>query len=202
MMELPVMRQLIVDALAAQGPEGKAELAGNPAASIMRPGEKLPGAAQLVRFDSFPHPGASFYVGVVGRSVFYLTEAPQEFSAMVRASGMEITSPEVAIALARAYVEATRSMREFSRVVDSTDDIRWAPPRSPEEEQNLVDVTERLRALIQPPTFHGIGDGYEVRLCVLRGAALERRTLTLSRGGDVSQRVEEIASGLPTPISM
>jgi hypothetical protein len=201
-MDLRVMRELIVAGLAAEGPEGKAQLAANPTASMMQPGAELPGGARLVRFDSFPHPNASFYVGLVDRDVFYLTETPAAFPAMLRASGVQVTSPETAVALARAYIEATRSMREFSRVVDSLDDITWAPPRTPEEEQTLAEVSGRLRASVQPPAANAAGDGYQVTLSVLRGPILERRTLTISHDGDIRQHVESVASGLPTPISM
>ncbi|MCO6008398.1 hypothetical protein NE236_25810 [Actinoallomurus purpureus] len=201
-MELNVIRQLISTTLITKGPPGKGKLAANPAASIMRPKNQLPGGARLVLFESFPHAGASFYVGLVDRKVFYLTEDPKAFSAMLRASGVRITSPEIAVALARAHVETTRSMREFSGVVDSADDITWAQPRTPAEQQDLTEVIGRVRTLVRSSASSAAGNGYAVTLFVLRGSTLERRTLTISHDGDVSEHVEAIASGLPTPISM
>jgi hypothetical protein len=197
-----IMRQLISAALTTAGPPGKGQLAANPAATILSPGDELPGGALLVRFDTFPHPNASFYVGMVDGRVFYLTEDPKAFSAMLRASGVQVGTPEIAVAVARAYVETTRSMREFSGVVDGPDDITWADPRTLEQQQNLADVTGRLRTFLRPPAAEAVGDGYEVTLYVLRGAVLERRVLTISRNGDLSEHVQVVASDLPTPISM
>lgn len=196
------LRRVISAALTEEGPPGKGALAANPAASMMKPGAELPGGARLIRFDSFPHPGASFHVGLVGSKVFYLTEAPKAFSAMVRESRVAIASTEIAVGLARAYVESTRSMREFSRVVDSSDDVAWAPPRTQEEQRSLAEASSRLSALVRPPAARVAGDGHEVTLYVLRGSTLERRVLTIARDGDVGENAEVVASGLPTPISM
>ena len=201
-MDQNTLRQLISAALTEEGPAGKGALAANPAASMMKPGAELPGGARLVRFDSFPHPGASFYVGLVGSKVFYLTEAPKAFSAMVRESGVAITSPDIAVGLARAHVESTRSMREFSRVVDGPGDVTWAPPRTPDEQRSVAEANSRISALVRPRAARAAGDGYEVTLYVLRGSALERRVLTIGSDGDVGENVEVVASGLPTPISM
>jgi hypothetical protein len=195
------LRQLIGAALTDAGPPGKGRLAADPAASMMRPGVEVPGGALLVRFDSFPHPGASFYVGVVGRQVFHLTETPTAFSAMVRESGVRVASEAIAVALARAFVESTRSMREFGRVVDGPRDITWAEPHSREEQQRLADAAGRVQALIRPPVAVATDDGYEVTLYVLRGTAVERRVLTVAHDGEITERGEVVASGLPTPIS-
>jgi hypothetical protein len=201
-MDQYTMRQIISAALTEEGPPGKDRLAADPAASMMRPGVELPGGAVLVRFDSFPHSSASFYAGVVGRRVFHLTETPKAFSTMVRESGVRIASTDIAVGLARGFVESTRSMREFSRVVDSARDITWAQPRSREEQQTLADAGDRVQALIRPPVAVAAGDGYEVTLYVLRGSTLERRVLTIARDGEIAEHVEVVASGLPTPISM
>ena len=201
-MDADVVRQLVSSALAVDGPSGKGRLASDPRATMFRPGGELPGGIVLGRFDAFPHPGASFYVGIVDRQVFYLTETPEAFVAMVRASGLRIGAPEVAIAMARAYIETTRSMREFGRVVDRPQDLTWPAPRSPEHEHAIAEAIARLRTLIRPPAFEAVGDGHKVTLFVLRGSVLERRTLTISRDGDITERVEQVESGLPTPITI
>ncbi len=121
---------------------------------------------------------------------------------MMRESGVTIDSPEIAVGLARAYVESTRSMREFSRVVDSPDDVTWAQPRTPEEQRSLAEASDRLRALVRPPAARAVGDGHEVTLYVLRGSTLERRVLTIARDGGIGEHVEGVALGLPTPISI
>src|SRR4051812_47279554 len=93
----PATREMISNSLKAQGRPDKAYLATNPASAIMRPSRVLPGGAEVVRFDSFPPPSASFYIGLVGTSFFYPTESRGAFAAMMRAAGVRVASPADAI---------------------------------------------------------------------------------------------------------
>ena len=143
-------REFISNALEAEGHPDKAFLATNPASAIMHPSVALPGGADVVRFDSFPHPSASFYVGVAGGRVFYLTESPEAFPAMMRAAGVRVASSADATLVAQWFVETTRAMDVFSRAVSSIDDIEWASgPLAPKPE-DVSALTERLRGVIAP----------------------------------------------------
>jgi hypothetical protein len=202
MMEADVMRQLVSSTLTAGGPPGKGSLAANPAATDLVPMGMLPGGALVARFDAFPHPSASFHVGIVGNAVFYLTEEPEAFSAMLRATGTQVTTVETAIGVARTYVETVRSMREFSKVVNGAGDVTLAEPQTPEQDQNVAAAADRLRTLVKSPTAVGIGDAYQVTLFVTRGTTLERRILNITRDATVTEHIEVVATNLPTPITM
>ncbi|GLY90878.1 hypothetical protein [Actinoallomurus iriomotensis] len=195
-------RELISSALAAEDHPDKAFLAANPASAIMRPSSVLPGGAEVVRFDSFPHPGASFYVGVVGGKVFYLTESPDAYTEMMRAAGLRVASPTDAVAVARWFVETTRAMNVFSGVLRSVDDIPWASgPLAPPPEQ-IGALVHRLRGVIASPSAEPRQGGHLVTLYVLRGSTLQRRTITVTDDGGIQERVDEVAKDLPVPISM
>jgi hypothetical protein len=160
----------------------------------------LPGGMVAVGFGAFPHPNASFYVGLVAGQVFYLTGQPDAFNDMTRASGLRVADEQTAELLARAFVETTRTMRTFSRVLDSADDIRWdtRPGREPAPE-----IVAQLRDYVRPPTVTAVGPGlYQVRLAVLNGAAVEHRVLTVTPAGDVTEQTEDAVEGLPVPMSV
>jgi hypothetical protein len=196
------MREMISMALADAGRPDKAYLAADPAAAMMCPPLVLPGGAQAVRFDSFPHSASSFYVGIFDESVFYLTEAPEAFTAMMRASGFRVASPGDAITVARCYVETTRSMSAFSRVVDSVNDIEWASGPLAPRPQDLSALIGRLRGIVTPPSAEARGGDYLATLYVLRGSTLERRKITIARDGNIRDRSDRVAKNLPVPISM
>ncbi|MGI5231197.1 hypothetical protein [Actinoallomurus sp. CA-142502] len=196
------MREMVSAGLAAKGRAVQAALAKNPAASLMHPLKPVPGGAHVILFDAFPHSRASFYVGLVDDIVFYLTEAPEEFTSMMRACGLRIDRPEVAVSVARAYIETTRSMRQFSGVIDSVDDIRMIPCRDAEEERLCLDATARLRGIVDPPSARKIGSRYVITAYVLCGSDLDLRTLTITEDCEIASRNELIASDLPVPLSM
>lgn len=195
-------REFISNALEAEGHPDKAFLATNPASAIMHPSVALPGGADVVRFDSFPHPNASFYVGVAGGRVFYLTESPEAFPAMMRAAGIRVTSSADATLVAQWFVETTRAMDVFSRAVSSIDDIEWASgPLAPKPEE-ISALTDRLRGVIAPASAEAQGTDHFVTLYVLRGSNLVRREITVTADGNIRDRAERVAKNLPVPISM
>jgi hypothetical protein len=193
------LRGLISSALSADGRAGGAALAGNPSVSMIEPYTELPGGVSIIRVDAMMTVSASFYIGLVGRRVFYLTQSPEGFSAMLRAAGLRVTTPGVAVSAAALFVETTRSMRQFSGVVASPDDITWSPSASPE---TLAAVAGRLRSVIRPPAAANAGANYEVTLYAIRGATLERRRLHVTPDGDVREEVVPVEDGLPVPYSM
>jgi hypothetical protein len=195
-------REMISNALNAEGRSDKAFLATNPASAIMRPSVVLPGGADVVRFDSFPHPNASFYVGVAGERVFYLTESPEAFTAMMRTVGLRVASPADAVAVAVWFVETTRAMNVFSRVVGSVGDIEWASGPLAPRPQEVTALVGRLRDVITPPSGEAQDNAYLVTLYVLRGSTLERRRITVTGDGDIRDRSDQVAKDLPVPISM
>ncbi|TQL88107.1 hypothetical protein FB559_8722 [Actinoallomurus bryophytorum] len=195
-------REMISNALKAEGRPDKAFLAINPASAIMRPSAVLPGGADVVRFDSFPHPNTSFYVGVTGEKVFYLTESPEAFTALMHDVGLRVASPVDAVAVAHWFVETTRAMHVFSRVLGSVGDIEWASGPLAPRPQDVAALVGRLRDVITPPTAEAQGNAYLVTLYVLRGSTLERRRITVTGDGDIQDRADRVAKDLPVPISM
>ena len=194
-------REFIGDALEAKGLPDKAFLVTEPTAAIMHPSTALPGGAEVVRFDAFPHAGAGFYVGVAGGRVFYLTESPEAFPAMMRTAGTRVGSPAEAVLVARWFVETTRAMNVFSHVVDDVDDIEWASgPMAPRPEE-IGALVDRLRGVITPPSAEARQDDHLVTLYVLRGSTLVRHKITVARDGGVRDRAERVADELPVPIS-
>jgi hypothetical protein len=194
------LRALVAAALESAGEQELAARAAEPRSTRIVRVLELPGGAVASLFEVFPHAGASFYAGLAAGRVFYLTGAPAAFAGMMRASGLQVTDERTAGAVARGYVETTRVMNTFSTVLDSADDISWdtRPGRVP-----APDVVARLRAAVRPPAAVAAGPGrYEVTVFVLRGPDVERRVLTVTTDGAVSERTEDVITGLPVPASM
>ena len=185
------VRRLIRDALTASGLPRKAHLAAEPARSVLRPIGTLPGGAQIIRVDAIPHPQASFHVGIVGRQAFHLTQSPASFTAMMRASRVHVTDPETALAIARSFVDATRSMRRSARIVTGIGDITATAPA---HDQAAI---ARLQAALAEPSTQTGGEGFRVNVFVLEDAAIERRVLTVSGDGDVHQQAGTTAFQIP-----
>lgn len=194
------LRRTVAAGLESSGKPERAAWATNPLSTTLARTLTLPGGTVAVMFETFPHPSTSFYAGLAAGQVFYLTGEPGAFNDMTRASGLQVTDERTAELLARAYVETTRTMNTFSRVLDSADDICWdtRPGREPAPE-----IVARLRDYVRPPAVTAVGPGlYEVRLAVLNGAAVERRVLTVTRAGAVTELTEDALSGLPVPVSL
>lgn len=194
------LRRTVAAGLESSGKPERAAWATNPLSTTLARTLTLPGGTVAVMFETFPHPSTSFYAGLAAGQVFYLTGEPGAFNDMTRASGLQVTDERTAELLARAYVETTRTMNTFSRVLDSADDICWdtRPGREPAQE-----IVARLRDYVRPPAVTAVGPGlYEVRLAVLNGAAVERRVLTVTRAGAVTELTEDALSGLPVPVSL
>ncbi len=188
---------------------GEHELAARIAdfeSTTLRRLRELPGGAVAGLFEAFPHPSASFYAGVAGGRVFYLTDAPDVFAAMVRANGLRVTDEQTAAELAREYVETTRTFETFTTVLDSADGIEWAA--RPEQEkgeggESASEVIARVREAVRPPTAAFAGQGrYVVSVFVLHGDAVEHRVLTVTAEGTVTERTEDVFPDLPVPITL
>ena len=194
------LRSALVAGLESAGEPRLAARAANPLATMLGPLRELPGGAVVVLFEAFPHPNASFYVGLADGRVFHLTGRPAAFADMVRASGLRVTDEQTAKEVACAYVETTRTMETFTGVLDSADDINWdtRPGHEP-----APDVVARLRRFVRPPAATSAGpESYQVTLFVQHGTAAERRVLTVTTDGAVTERIEDVISGLPVLISI
>ena len=169
---------------------------------MIREMERLPGGAHVVRFDTFPHARNSFYVGLAADMVFYLTESPDGFNAMIRAAAVSVAGPEYALELARAYVETTRPMRHFGRLVNGAHDVPWLKARTAEARQRLTAAIDAVAAAVAPPAVEEHANGHVITAYVLYDKTIERRTLGVAADGVVSEieRVT-IADDLPVPIS-
>lgn len=194
-MDTNELRSAVVAGLETAGEQELAARAGDPLSTGIVRLRELPGGAVAGLFEAFPHPSASFYAGVAGGRVFCLTGAPDAFADMVQASGLQVTDEQTAAELARQYVETTRTFETFATALDSADDINWRTPPAPE-------VAARLREAVRPPVAAAAGPGrYEVSLFVLHGDAVERRVLTVTADGTVTERTEDVFRNLPVPIS-
>jgi hypothetical protein len=193
------LRRAVVAGLESAGQRDLAALAASPESAMLGPVRELPGGAVAVLFEAFPHPSASFYAGLARGRVFYLTGRPEAFGDMMRTIRLQVTDEQTAVQIARAYVETTRLMDTFTKVLDSIDDIGWdtTPGREPAPEK-----IARLRQSVRPPAVTAAGPGhYQVSLFVLRGTAAEHRVLTVSTDGSVTEQTEDVVPGLSVPVS-
>ena len=198
-MDTNELRSAVVAGLENGGERELAARAADPLSTEIRRLRELPGGAVAALFEAYPHPGASFYIGISGGRVFYLTDAPDAFADMVRATGLRVTDEQTAADLACEYVETTRTFGTFTTVLDSADGINWAT--RPEKEP-AYDVVAEVREAVRPPAAAAAGPGrYEVSVFVLHGDAVERRVLTVTTDGSVTDRTEGVFPGLPVPIS-
>ena len=155
-----------------------------------------------MRFDTYPHARGSFYVGLVANDVFYLTESPASFNAMIRASEVSISVGDDALAIVRAYLETTRPMRRFGRLLGDASDVRWARARNEEERRRLDTAVETVSSVVAPPAVDDHDRGFAVTAYVLYDATVERRTLLVGHDGYVDEiERSPVASGLPVPMS-
>lgn len=201
-MDEDALRARVSAALEAAG-DPKASLAADPLYSKVGEPWEVPGGAQVVLFETVPHASASFYAGIAGDQVFFLTESPGSFEEMIRAAGLRVTTPQTAIEVAFAYVETTRSMRTFSGVIDSPADIDWSPAETPEEQQAISEFKERLSGIVRPPAAGPtVGGGYAVTLYVVRDDTVERRRVTIAPDGGIAERSVTVADGMPVPVYM
>jgi hypothetical protein len=194
------LRSAVAVGLEAAGEPRLAARAADLRSTNLRRQRELPGGAIVVLLEAFPHPSASFYVGLAGGRVFRLTGMPGAFADMMRASGLQVTDEQTATEVARAYVETTRTFYTFIGVLDSSDDISWDTRPGHEPSPDLI---ARLRRFVHPPAAAAAGPGhYEVTLTVEHGTAVERRVLTVAADGAVTERTEDVISDLPVPISL
>lgn len=203
-MDTNELRSAVVADLESAGEHELAARVADAESTRLRRVRELPGGPVVGLFEAFPHPSASFYAGVADGRVFYLTDAPDVFAAMVRANGLRVTDEQTAAELAREYVEITRTFETFTTVLDSADGIEWdISPEEEEEGESASEVVARLREAVQPPTVAAAGQGrYEVSVFVLHGDAVERRVLTVTAEGAVTERTEDVFPDLPVPISL
>jgi hypothetical protein len=192
------LRRAVVAGLESAGETDLAARAGNPLSTMLGRVEAIPGGAVAVLVEAFPHTSASFYVGLVDGQAFYLTDSPDAFTGMLRASGLEVTDEHTAEAVARAYVETTRTFYTFTTVLDSADEIRWDPSR-----ELTPELAAEVRQAVRPPATTAVGPGrYAVSLFVLRSPAIERRLLTVTTDGAVTEQAEDVFPDLPLPASL
>ncbi|GLY81618.1 hypothetical protein [Actinoallomurus iriomotensis] len=195
------VRRVVSAALAASGRKAKSAQAAASTTTIRRM-DRLPGGAHIVRFDTYPHARNSFYIGLLAHAVFYLTESPDSFNAMIRASGIPGVVPDDALAIARAYLETTRPMRRFGQVLSDVADVRWAPVRTDEERRRLDAAVEAVSAVVAPPAVDLHDRGFAITAYVLYDATIERRVLLVGHDGHVDEISRSpVASGLPVPMS-
>jgi hypothetical protein len=193
------LRSAVAAGLEAAGEPDLAVWAADWRSTNLKRLREIPGGAVVVLFEAFPHPNASFYAGLASGRVFYLTGQPGAFADMMRTSGLQVTDEQTAADVACAYTETTRTFYTFVGVLDSADDINWdtRPGHEPAPE-----VVARLRQFVQPPAATAAGQGrYQVSLSVQRGSAAEHRVLTVTADGAVTERTEDVISGLPVLIS-
>ncbi|MQA96226.1 MAG: hypothetical protein GEV11_16845 [Streptosporangiales bacterium] len=158
---------------------------------------------KVYRFDTVPDAAGSFHVAIGPRErVFYLTESPKQFTALTGAVAMRVASGDTAVDLARLYVETTRSMREYSTIVTSVDDLEVAGDLTAAQRKSLAAAERRLRPLLAEPTAVRSGQGYAVTLYVQRGAVVEKRTIAVSATGEITDRATPIVKDVPAPASV
>lgn len=197
------LRALVSVALEQAGDPWKASLAADPLCTMLGEPWDIPGGALVVLFEAVLDASASFYAGIVGDQVFLLTGSPGSFEEMIRASGLRITEPGTAIEVACAYEVTTRPMHAFSGVIHSLADTDWSPAKTVQQRQAVSEFKERLTGIVRLPAAKPTSGGsHNVTLYVMRDDTVERRTLTITPDGGITERCEIIADGPPVPVDM
>jgi hypothetical protein len=195
------IRRIVSSALAASGKKAKSAQAAALTTRI-RWTERQPGGAHVVRFDTYPHARGSFYVGLLANDVFYLTESRDAFNAMIRASAVSVVGSDDALTIAHAYLETTRPMRHFGRLLRDATDVRWARPGNDEEQRRLDSAVEAVSSVVAPPAVDIHDIGFTITAYVLYDATIDRRTLLVRHDGSVDEISRSpVASNLPVPLS-
>lgn len=154
-----------------------------------------------VQVRRMPHP-QRFSVGLsAAGQARYLTGKPANFSAMVQAARIRVTS-ETAVALTRTFLDATRTFTRWSYRVDSVGDIEWRPGLTAAEQQqrDAVEKTyaHRVSALRATPA----GDGWTLTAWMVDGNTLVRHDLSITADGATTDVPTVVARDLPVPDSV
>lgn len=158
---------------------------------------------RVYRVDAFtPTRPVAFYAGLrEGPRAVVLTGDLSAFAAMAEDDGVRISSPDDARVYSVAYLELTRAMTELSYLVEGVDGIRFRPNLSSDETSRRDSLVQRLRPLVVPPSAQASDRHFVVTAFVVRGRALERRTLRVAETGSISDDVEVVEQDLPVPSS-
>lgn len=140
-----------------------------------------------------------FHVGVAGRQALLLTGRPAQFDRMVGADDGRVESEAQAARLGRLYVETTRPAGVLTYVITSVDDIEFRPGLARADARYRDRIVERYRSVVAAPVARRRGDGFSAEVYTMRNSALQRRDLTITSTQSVTESVETLASGLPTP---
>ncbi|WP_344948724.1 hypothetical protein [Actinomadura miaoliensis] len=193
------IRETVRRGLEAAGDPYTGDLTHKSASMLKEVAVPLPKTWRFFRFDAFPHPQASFHVAVevsTGKVVF-LTGRPAAFGQVLAASKATLQTTRDAVAVARAYLDVTRRMDRYLRVVDGIEDLAWRPEPTAEEKKARERAEPRLRSLLKPPAAVVKGDTYVVTLFVRNGTDIEQRTVTIDAGASVTETRKVMLQGLP-----
>lgn len=198
------LRDKVSRGLIEAGRADKASLARQPQVSQYTEVEApLLNDWKIYRFDTVPDAAGSFHVAIGPRErVFYLTENPKGFTQLTGAVSMRVASGDTAVDLARLYVETTRSMKEYSTIVTSVDDLEVADGLTARQKRSLATAERRLKPVLGAPAAAKSGDGYAVTLYVQRGPVVEKHTISVSATGEMSDRATRVVKDIPAPTTV
>lgn len=156
----------------------------------------------LVSRVTGPRP-ESLYAGFApGGEGWVLTGWPQHFVELGKADGVVIGSTGDALLWATSFLETTRTMQEIFYLVSSVDDVQFLTHSNPEETSRVAAATSRLQDVIQAARATQVGDQFVVTIHAMRESTVERHELTITRGGDIEDRITIVESGLPVVYSI
>ncbi|GAA4149573.1 hypothetical protein [Actinomadura keratinilytica] len=193
------IRETVRRAMEEAGEPHRGALTHKTASMLEEVSAPLPKTWRFFMFEAFPHPQASFQVAVEASTgkVVSLTGRPEAFGEVLRASKATLPTTREAVAVARAYLDLTRTMDRYLRVVDGVDDLTWLPEPTAEEKRARERAEPRLRSLLKPPTAVAKGDAYVVTLFVRNGTDIEQRTVRIDAGASVTDTRQVMLRGLP-----
>ena len=196
------MRTRLTDALRTDDPLSAGAVADRSTGLGVLETDWLPGWQVVdVQVRRLPHP-QRFFVGLSadGRAR-YLSGKPGNFAAMLADARIRVGS-ETAVALARTFLDTTRTFQRWSYRVEGVDAIEWRPDLTPAEQRVRDSVTQSYAHPIAPPRAAPAGDGWTLTAWMVDGSTLVRHDLTLASDGQTTDQVTVVARDLPVPDSI
>jgi hypothetical protein len=188
------IRAVVRQALTAAGDAEGARLADKDS-SLMTElrAPDLPGW-RFFRFVSTPHPHAGFHVAVGEGMVLDLTDRPADFVHVLRGTDVVLQDARQAAQVARLYVETTRPMTDFVKVIEGVDDIALRTGLPAAERRARERSLAKLRQVVRPASAVRRGEGFEATVFTQAAEKIERRTITITGDGSLSQQTRVIAA--------
>ena len=155
-------------------------------------------AVWLVRDDRLAHPLQAYVGRWPGGEVRVLSDDQEAWSALMAATGVQITDPATALAYVRQFLEVTRGPSVIVREVAGPADLPWRPGSTAEEERRAAFLSGPA---IEAPVADGGVDGFHVEVTLVVDQRVQRNMFDVTDDGRISASFRVLADELPLPIA-